>query len=106
MAPAQVVGTDLVFGLVLATIGSAIHWTFGSVSTTVLAQLLLGGIPGVIAGCFLSRKLPAQRLKTVVAVIAICAGLQLVWSGARALGAKNATDTAHIPARIAGTLRP
>jgi uncharacterized membrane protein YfcA len=106
MAPAQVVGTDLVFGLVLATIGSAIHWTFGSVSTAVLAQLLLGGIPGVIAGCFLSRKLPAQRLKTVVAVIAICAGLQLVWSGARALGAKNATDTAHIPARIAGTLRP
>jgi uncharacterized membrane protein YfcA len=106
MAPAQVVGTDLVFGLVLATIGSAIHWTFGSVSTTVLAQLLLGGIPGVIAGCFLSRKLPAQRLKTVVAVIAICAGLQLVWSGVRALGAKNAANTAHIPARIAGTLRP
>ena len=106
MVPAQVVGTDLVFGLVLATIGSAIHWTFGSVSTAVLAQLLLGGIPGVIAGCFLSRKLPAQRLKTVVAVIAICAGLQLVWSGARALGAKNAANAAHLPARIAGTLRP
>jgi uncharacterized protein len=106
MVPAQVVGTDLVFGLVLATIGSAIHWTFGSVSTAVLAQLLLGGIPGVIAGCFLSRKLPAQRLKTVVAVIAICAGLQLVWSGARALGAKNAANAVHLPARIAGTLRP
>ena len=106
MVPAQVVGTDLVFGLVLATIGSAIHWTLGSVSTAVLAQLLLGGIPGVVAGCFFSRKLPAQRLKTVVAVIAICAGLQLVWSGARALGAKNAANTAHLPARIAGTLRP
>jgi len=106
MVPAQVVGTDLVFGLVLATIGSAIHWTFGSVSTAVLAQLLLGGIPGVIAGCFLSRKLPAQRLKTVVAVIAICAGLQLVWSGARALGAKNAANAVHLPARVAGTLRP
>ncbi|HXP23361.1 MAG TPA: sulfite exporter TauE/SafE family protein [Candidatus Sulfotelmatobacter sp.] len=106
MVPAQVVGTDLVFGLVLATIGSAIHWTFGSVSTAVLAQLLLGGIPGVIVGCFLSRKLPAQRLKTVVAVIAICAGLQLVWSGARALGAKNAANAVHLPARVAGTLRP
>ena len=106
MVPAQVVGTDLVFGLVLATIGSAIHWTFGSVSTAVLAQLLLGGIPGVIAGCFLSRKLPAQRLKTVVAVIALCAGLQLVWSGARALGTRNAANAVHLPARIAGTLRP
>jgi len=106
MAPAQVVGTDLVFGLALALVGSAIHWTFGSISMVVLAQLLLGGIPGVIVGCVLSRKLPAQKLKVVVAGIAICAGLQLVWTGARALVAKNPDNTAHIPARIAGTARP
>jgi len=106
MAPAQVVGTDLVFGLVLAMIGSTIHWTFGSISTVVLLQLLLGGIPGVIVGCMLSRKLPAQKLKAVVAAIAICAGLQLVWSGARALGIKNAANTTPIPARVAGTVRP
>jgi uncharacterized membrane protein YfcA len=106
MAPSQVIGTDLVFGLVLAVIGSAIHWTFGSISTVVLVQLLLGGIPGVILGCLLSRKLPAQRLKAAVAVIAICAGLQLVWSGARALGLKNAANAAHYPARVAGTVRP
>jgi len=106
MVPAQVVGTDLVFGLVLAMIGSTIHWTFGSISTVVLLQLLLGGIPGVIVGCMLSRKLPAQKLKAVVAAIAICAGLQLVWSGARALGVKNAANTTPIPARVAGTVRP
>ena len=106
MVPAQVVGTDLVFGLVLALIGSAIHWTFGSISTPVLAQLLLGGVPGVILGCLLSRKLPAQRLKTVVALIAICAGLQLVWSGARTLGARAATSTAHYPPRVSGMVRP
>ena len=106
MVPAQVVGTDLVFGLVLAMIGSTIHWTFGSISTVVLLQLLLGGIPGVIVGCMLSRKLPAQKLKAVVAAIAICAGLQLVWSGARALGIKNAANTTPIPARVAGTVRP
>ena len=106
MAPAQVVGTDLVFGLVLAMIGSVIHWTFGSISTVVLGQLLLGGIPGVIVGCVLSRKLPAQKLKAVVAVIAVCAGLQLVWSGARALGVKNAANRAHTPARVVGAVRP
>jgi len=106
MAPAQVVGTDLVFGLALALVGSVIHWTFGSISMMVLVQLLLGGIPGVIVGCVLSRKLPAQKLKAVVAGIAICAGLQLVWTGARALVIKNPDNTAHIPARIAGTARP
>src|SRR5215467_14744305 len=106
MTPAQVVGTDLVFGLVLAILGTALHWTLGSISLPVLAQLLLGGIPGVVLGCVLSRKLPAQKLKAVVAVIAVCAGLQLVWSGARALVIKNPDNTAHIPARIAGTARP
>jgi uncharacterized membrane protein YfcA len=84
MLPAQVVGTDLVFGLVLAIIGGAVHWSFGSVSTPVLLQLLAGGVPGVVAGCLLARRVPAQKLKTVVAAIAICAGLQLVWAGSRA----------------------
>ena len=40
MTPTQVVGTDLLFGLVLAVIGSAFHWTFGSISVPVLFQLL------------------------------------------------------------------
>jgi uncharacterized membrane protein YfcA len=72
----------------------------------VLAQLLLGGIPGVILGCFLSRKLPAQRLRALVAVVAICAGLQLVWSGARGLAAKNQANEAHVRARAVETVRP
>lgn len=107
MPPAQVVGTDVVFGLVLAAIGTAIHWTLGSISTPILTQLLLGGIPGVILGCFLSRKVPAKRLKTVVAAIAICAGLQLVWSGVRGLGTKtNTTDTTRVSEPVAGVARP
>jgi uncharacterized membrane protein YfcA len=91
MSPAQVVGTDLMFGLVLATVGSLVHWTLGSVSLGVLTQLLLGGIPGVILGCAVARKVPAQKLKAVVAVIALCAGLQLVWSGMRAMGTTRST---------------
>jgi uncharacterized membrane protein YfcA len=106
MTPTQVVGTDLTFGLVLAAVGSAIHWSFGSISTHVLAQLLLGGVPGVILGCVLAPKVPAKKLKVVVAGIAICAGLQLVWSGARALSIKNATNTAHVASQAVGTVRP
>jgi len=93
MTPAQVVGTDLLFGLVLAVIGSAFHWTFGSVSMPVLYQLLAGGIPGVVVGCLLARKIPAARLKAVVAMIAIFAGLQLVWAGSRRLAEKYTATT-------------
>jgi uncharacterized protein len=90
MTPTQVVGTDILFGLVLAIIGSVAHWTFGSISASTLLQLLEGGVPGVVVGCLLARKVPAHKLKTVVAIVALFAGLQLVWSGTRSLGAKHA----------------
>jgi len=106
MPPSQVVGTDLLFGLVLAIVGSIVHWTFGSISTSVLLQLLAGGIPGVILGCLLARKVPARRLKTVVALIAICAGLQLVWAGAHTLAARNAANTLKLAPAFANTVHP
>jgi hypothetical protein len=96
MTPAQVVGTDLLFGLVLAVIGSAFHWSFGSISMPILFQLLLGGVPGVVFGCLLARKVPAGKLKTAVAMVAILAGLQLVWTGFRTLAARGATNTAKM----------
>lgn len=101
MTPAQVVGTDLLFGLVLALVGSAVHWTLGSINTPLLLQLLLGGVPGVMLGCVFARRIPAQRLKAVMAALAISAGLQLMWSGAHTLAAKtsaNAVELAHAPA--------
>ena len=95
MNPVQVVGTDLLFGLVLAVIGSLFHWSFGSISVPVLMQLLAGGIPGVTLGCLLARRIPAARLKTAVAMIAILAGLQLVWAGSRRLAQNTATNAAN-----------
>jgi uncharacterized membrane protein YfcA len=99
MTPAQVVGTDLLFGLVLAVIGSAFHWSFGSISMPILFHLLLGGIPGVVLGCLLARRVPANKLKIAVAAVAIFAGLQLVWTGTRSLALRRATNTAKITAQ-------
>ena len=103
MTPAQVVGTDICFGLVLAMIGSAVHWTLGTISSTVLLQLLAGGVPGVVFGCLMARRVPARKLKAVMAVIAICAGLQLVWSGAASLNARQTAKAARLaaPAKVA-----
>jgi uncharacterized membrane protein YfcA len=106
MAPAQVVGTDIVFGLVLAVIGSAAHWTFGSISTPVLLQLLAGGVPGVVLGCLLARKVPAHKLKAVVAAVALAAGLQLVWSGAHAFAAARHVTAAKLNAATSRVSRP
>jgi uncharacterized protein len=106
MAPLQVIGTDLVFGLVLAVIGSAVHWTFGSISAPVLIEFLIGGVPGVVLGCLLAKRVPARKLKTVVALIAICAGLQLVWSGMRSISPERAANAGKLAAREHGATRP
>jgi hypothetical protein len=99
MTPPEVVGTDLVFGLVLAVIGGAIHWKFGAINPAVLLQLLAGGLPGVLFGCALARSVPARKLKLVVALIGIFAGVQLVWNGAHALLANRATAQVKVAAQ-------
>src|SRR6266478_241763 len=99
MTPPQVIGTDLVFGLVLAVIGGAFHWKFGAINSPVLLQLLAGGVPGVVFGCALARHVPARKLKLVIAMIAIFAGVQLVWNGTRTLLANRAVAAVKAAAR-------
>jgi uncharacterized protein len=99
MTPPQVIGTDLVFGLVLAVIGGAFHWKFGAINSPVLLQLLAGGVPGVVFGCALARHVPARKLKLVVAMVAIFAGVQLVWNGTRTLLANRPAAAVKIAAR-------
>src|SRR5271167_1623969 len=89
LTPPEVVGTDILFGLVLAVLGSAFHWKFGSIAGPTLVRLLEGGIPGVVIGCLLAKRVPARKMKAVIALIAIFAGLQLVWTGARAMVARH-----------------
>jgi uncharacterized membrane protein YfcA len=99
LTPPEVVGTDILFGLVLAVIGSAIQWKFGSIDGHVLTQLLAGGVPGVLIGCIFAKRVPARRLKLVIATIAIFAGLQLVWTGTRSMMAKSTASPAKpVPA--------
>jgi uncharacterized protein len=85
MPVAQVVGTDILFGIVLAFIGGAFHVLWGSIDSAILWKLLIGGVPGVLVGCALASKVPGHKLRSVIAMIAILLGLQLVWTGTQSL---------------------
>jgi len=98
ISPAQVVGTDLLFGSVLAVIGSAFHWGFGTISGAFLWQLLAGGVPGVLVGCFLAPRVSGRKIKAAVALIAIFAGLQLVWSGVHGMLVQRSAASISNPA--------
>lgn len=106
MSPSQVVGTDIIFGLVLAVIGSTVHWTLGSISAPVLLQLLAGGVPGVVIGCLLAKRVPAQKLKMVVAGVALAAGLQLILSGVHSSFTTHTAAAARLNNAVPGVTRP
>ena len=81
LAPAAVVGTDLVFGLVLSALSGGIHMASGNWNAALLGGLLAGGIPGAVAGSLLAGKLPARVLRAVVLSWAALLGGLLVKNG-------------------------
>lgn len=83
MQPSQVVGTDLIFGILIAGVGAIFHFSFGAINAPALKHLLIGGVPGVLAGCALAPRVSGRKLRPMIAVIALLIGFQIVWSGLR-----------------------
>ena len=79
LTPAQVVGTDMVFGLVLSLIGGGFHVFAGNFDSAILSKLLIGGIAGAFAGANLTAILPPRPLKLALAVWLSALGAQLCW---------------------------
>jgi len=97
MPAAQVVGTDILFGIVLAGVGSIFHFGLGSVSAPLLKGLLLGGIPGVLLGCAFTTQVPSITLKAVITVLTLFLGLQLVWTGGKLINKAKAPAAVVTP---------
>lgn len=94
---AQVVGTDILFGILLAATGSIFHFGIGSVNGALLKDLLIGGIPGVLLGCLLSSKVPSAKLRAFIALVTLFLGLQLVWTGGKLIREPRASVQAADP---------
>ena len=78
LAPAQVVGTDIAFGFVVSLIGSGAHWASGGTNTTLLIQLIAGGVMGSIAGVLLSTRIPRRPLRLALWTWLLILGAQFL----------------------------
>jgi uncharacterized membrane protein YfcA len=78
---AEVVGTDLCFGLVLSLLGGGIHASLGSLNVPVLVKLLIGGIPGALLGAGLASKIPSAKLRLGLSLAMAILGSSLVYRG-------------------------
>jgi hypothetical protein len=80
LAPAQVVGTDIAFGFVVSLIGSGAHWFTPSSDSTLLLQLIAGGIVGAISGTLLSTHIPRRPLRFALWIWLLVLGGQFLFN--------------------------
>jgi uncharacterized protein len=74
----QIVGSDIAHAVPLTLVAGFGHWLIGSVDIATLGLLLIGSIPGIIAGSLAAPKLPELWLRPILAVVLAIVGLRLV----------------------------
>jgi len=80
LEPAQVVGTDIVFGFLVSLLGSGAHWFSHATNPELLLQLILGGVAGAIGGTLLSTHIPRRPLRFALWVWLLILGGQFLFN--------------------------
>ena len=78
LTSSKVVGTDLAHAIPLALVAGAGHWMAGNVDYLLLLSLLLGSIPGVLFGSWLSSRAPEGILRFLLALLLLATGLKIL----------------------------
>jgi len=74
----RIVGSDIAHAVPLTLVAGFGHWMIGGVNFTLLANLLMGSIPGVIAGALLSSRSPDHILRPALAAVLLVSGIKLL----------------------------
>lgn len=81
LGPGKVVGTDLLFGLLLAAAGGGLHAWFGQVAPGVLLPMLAGGVLGSMLGACVATIVPRRPFKVGLLLWLLFIGTQLAQRG-------------------------
>ncbi|MBO9499451.1 MAG: sulfite exporter TauE/SafE family protein [Novosphingobium sp.] len=73
----RIVGSDIAHAVPLALVAGFGHWLIGDVDGVLLTNLLIGSIPGVIAGSLLSTRAPEKFLRPLLAAVLAISSWQL-----------------------------
>ncbi|MDH4145145.1 MAG: sulfite exporter TauE/SafE family protein [Acidimicrobiia bacterium] len=74
----ELVGTDLAQAVPLVAAAALGHLLFGDVRFGLVAPLVLGAVPGVLAGGLASAHLPERVVRPVLAIVLASSGLKLL----------------------------
>jgi uncharacterized membrane protein YfcA len=79
LTAAQVVGTDLAFGLAIALVGTGVHMLGGQYAVAILIKMSIGGVVGGIVGSGLAPRIPNRTLRLALSLWLTVIGLQFCW---------------------------
>jgi uncharacterized membrane protein YfcA len=78
LTPRKLVGTDIVHAVPLTFVAGLAHFWAGNVDLMLLGNLLLGSIPGIIAGSLLATRVSNRVLQPALAIVLFFAGYRLL----------------------------
>jgi uncharacterized membrane protein YfcA len=82
----QLVGTDLTQAVPLTLAAALGSLVFGHVELAVTTSIIIGSVPAVLIGAFLSSRAPDRIVRPVITFVIFASGLKYVGVGTTALG--------------------
>jgi uncharacterized membrane protein YfcA len=86
LSAGQLVGTDLTQAVPLTLAAALGALAFGHVELSVTTSLVIGSVPAVLIGSFLSSRAPDRYIRPVITFVIFASGLKYVGLDTRALG--------------------
>ena len=78
MNPRRVVGTDVFHAAILLWAAALAHLVGGNVDFELMANILLGSLPGIWIGSSLADRVSNDRLRELLGAVLICSGIALI----------------------------
>lgn len=82
----QLVGTDLAQAVPLTMAAALGALIFGHVQFSVTASIIIGSVPAVLVGAFLSSRAPDKFIRPAITFVIFASGLKYIGVGTTALG--------------------
>ena len=89
LTAAEVVGTDLCFGLGLSAVGSLIQVGQGNFDGALLGKLVIGGLCGAFTGTLLAGRIAQRPLRFGLLLVLVVLGFQLATHNGKAASASH-----------------
>jgi uncharacterized protein len=86
LSAGQLVGTDLTQAVPLTAAAALGALVFGTVQFGVTASIVIGSVPAVLIGSFLSSRAPDRYIRPIITFVIFASGLKYVGIGTTALG--------------------